>query len=156
MFVLSLNNTAMKTILTLVLLLTSVTVFAKAPRKSEVRFTHMAQTGLAERKDASQWGISRVAEKRMPGRKRVCVGFTAAMPQNREVKTPLTLARRERGVVGETLSHLYLKNGTAGYMGSWVNNVQFTFGWRYQPLRVLTSENPVPVHPLVMRVRVRI
>ncbi|MGL5890060.1 MAG: hypothetical protein ACRC3B_09245 [Bacteroidia bacterium] len=68
----------------------------------------------------------------------------------------LGFQKKEKSGVAKTLGRVYLKNGSAGLSGGWVNNVQLTFGWRYQPLRVLTSEQPVPVHPLTMRVRVRI
>lgn len=65
-------------------------------------------------------------------------------------------AKKEKSNVLKTLGRIYVKNGAAGIMGSWMNNIQLTLGWRYQPLRILTSEQPVPVHPFMMRVRVRI
>lgn len=68
----------------------------------------------------------------------------------------LAFQKKEKSDVLKTLGRIYVKNGAAGVMGSWVNNIQLTFGWRYQPLRILTSEQPVPVHPFMMRVRVRI
>lgn len=63
---------------------------------------------------------------------------------------------KEKGALGKALSHVYMKNGAAGWMGSWVNNVQLTIGWRYQPLRILTAQQPLPVHPLTMRLRIKI
>lgn len=149
----------MKPILSLVLLFASVTLFAKASGKSEPRFIRIAAIGFTVPVDAVQARMDGFAAKRslrQSNQKRVWVGFMAARQQNRNVKQQLTFAARQRGPVGEALSHVYVKNGAAGFMGGWVNNVQLTFGWRYQPFRVLGSERPVPVHPLMMRVRVRI
>lgn len=149
----------MKNIFSLILLLASVTLFAKAPGKSETRFNRTAAIGFTGGADAVQACMDGFIAKRnlrQGNQKRVWVGFIAARQQNRNVKQQLTFAARQHGPVGEALSHVYVKNGAAGFMGGWVNNVQLTFGWRYQPFRVLGSERPVPVHPLMMRVRVRI
>ncbi|MCA6364309.1 MAG: hypothetical protein IM638_14820 [Bacteroidetes bacterium] len=149
----------MKTILVLVLLFASVNVFAKTSRKSEVHFNHSSHAGLFAGKDAALLRVNRLTGKRelrSNGCRRMWFGFTSGMQQHSAVKLPLTQMHKQRGPVGEALSHVYVKNGAAGFMGGWVNNVQLTFGWRYQPFRVLGTELPVPVHPLLMRVRVRI
>jgi hypothetical protein len=159
MFALLVNQTAMKTIFTLLLLLSSVTVFAKVAGKNNISFGHRAQSSMVKHKSFSAFRADGLTEKRMQREKssrRMRFGIANASLHNFQVKLPLSFARRERGAVAQALSHVYVKNGAAGFMGGWVNNVQLTFGWRYQPFRVLGSERPVPVHPLMMRVRVRI
>lgn len=51
--------------------------------------------------------------------------------------------------------HLFFKNGAAGLSANWIHNYQLTLGWRYQPFRIMVSEKPINMHPLVIRIRKR-
>jgi hypothetical protein len=138
----------MKTFLALLLILVSIEAIAQKtnrfkPTKNRYK-AHFSDSKSTTH--FSQQSINCLFDFKKPERKQ--------FKNNRDFK--LGIQQRERSSVSKTLGRIYMKNGAAGLMGGWMNNVQFTFGWRYQPLRILTSDQPVPVHPFLMRVRVRL
>jgi hypothetical protein len=148
MFAVLIKQTAMKTIFALLLILICTETVAQTTVQSEnavsrfkARFNkNNGSTFFAQQTNRHILGIKKFERKQSNSVGMIKLGFQ----------------KKEKSDVLKTLGRIYVKNGAAGLMGGWVNNIQLTFGWRYQPLRILTSEQPVPVHPFMMRVRVRI
>ncbi|MFN8714733.1 MAG: hypothetical protein ACK5Z2_17935 [Bacteroidota bacterium] len=148
MFAVLIKQTAMKTIFALLLILICTETVAQTTvpmnnvaLRIKMRLGNNGNSVLCNQSnERNQFDFPKSVQKQIKTRRTLNLG----------------LQKQNRSSIAKTLGRIYVKNGAAGLMGGWVNNIQLTFGWRYQPLRILTSEQPVPVHPFMMRVRVRV